>query len=116
MVKKNIYELQPLRIQSGWKVEFNSFTEYDLLLHDKNVAFDYLSEDLLQLHFSRNNVELLIDLGWYPSGDIDGNYKLVMLKDFNWEFPIEKLITKSKNDVIYQIEYWCCYGFFSKHL
>ena len=25
------YELQPLRLQSGWKIEFNNFTEYDIL-------------------------------------------------------------------------------------
>ena len=29
------YELQPLRIQAGWKIVYNSFIEYDF---DINVA------------------------------------------------------------------------------
>lgn len=25
------YELQPLRIQAGWKIQYNNFTEYDII-------------------------------------------------------------------------------------
>lgn len=28
-----MYELQPLRIQTGWKIENNNFTEYDIDIH-----------------------------------------------------------------------------------
>lgn len=40
------YELQPLRLQTGWKIEFNNFTEYDIDLHGESDLYE-LSEDLL---------------------------------------------------------------------
>lgn len=30
------YELQPLRIQAGWKVEYNNFSEYDIDEHGES--------------------------------------------------------------------------------
>lgn len=35
------YELQPLRIQTGWKIGYNNFTEYDIDTYGEN--------DLLEL-------------------------------------------------------------------
>jgi len=29
-VQEMYYELQPLRLQAGWKIELNNFSEYDL--------------------------------------------------------------------------------------
>ena len=42
------YELQPLRIQAGWKIQYNSFTEYDIEIHGLN--------DLLELNVSVKNL------------------------------------------------------------
>ena len=112
------FELQPLRIQAGWKVEYNSFTDYDIELHNRNEMFSYLVEDLLQLSFHKevSSVSLIIDLGWYPSGDTNGSYKLYLVKDSNWSAPLEIFETKSKSEVVSKIEYWVCYGFFCKYL
>ncbi len=33
------YELQPLRIQAGWKIEYNNFTEYDIDMHGESDFF-----------------------------------------------------------------------------
>ena len=117
-MERQIFELQPLRIHSGWKVEFNDFTEYDLSVDDKSLAHTYLIEDLLQLSFTHkdNSTILLIDLGWYPDGDTDGSYKLYMIKDYNWDAPLEAFETKQKAEIISRIEYWVCYGFFNKYL
>lgn len=52
------YELQPLRIQTGWKIEYNNFTEYDIGIHGPNDVFE-LNENLLRLH--NENANLMID-------------------------------------------------------
>ena len=106
------YELQPLRIQAGWKIEYNNFTEYDVGIHGSNDLFE-LNEDLLRLHNEKAN--LIIDLGWYPNHDINGKYLLLLVKDYNWDCPLEQMTTISKNEIIVCIEKWVCHGFFAKY-
>ncbi|MBD5524929.1 MAG: hypothetical protein HDR04_11045 [Lachnospiraceae bacterium] len=106
------YELQPLRIQAEWKIEFNNFTEYDIDEHGENDSFE-LHEDLLRLYNEKAN--LIIDLGWYPSYDINGNYLLLLVKDFKWDCPLEHVSSKSKKEIVTCIEKWVCYGFFAKY-
>ena len=108
------FGLQPLRIQAGWKVEYNMFSEYDPDIDGAEYAYE-LCEDLLQL---RNN-NLLLDLGWYPHGDIGGSYKLYLVdstRESPFESPLEVFMSKSKQEVIKIIEYWTNYGFYSKYL
>ena len=52
---KIMYGLQPLRLQAGWRIECNNFTEYDIAVHGKQDCYE-LHEDLLQLlgQFTRN--------------------------------------------------------------
>lgn len=107
-----MYELQPLRLQAGWKIEFNDFTEYDMAVHGKHDSFE-LHEDLLQLMNEKAN--LVIDLGWYPSYDVNGNYLLLFIKGYDWDSPLEKVITKSKNEIIACIEKWVDAGFWKKY-
>lgn len=47
---------------------------------------------------------LLIDLGWYPAYDINGNYVLELIRNFDWDRPLKRVVSKSKNDIIYDIE------------
>ncbi len=108
------FELQPLRISTGWTVAYNMFSEYDPEKDGAEYACE-LCEDLLQL----KNQNLLIDLGWYPQGDIEGSYTLCLVdaaKDSPFASPLEVFRTKSKQEVVYKIEYWTNYGFFSKYL
>ncbi len=114
MITIKTFELQPLRISAGWFVSYNMFSEYDPDIDGENYSYE-LCEDMLQL---KNN-NLLIDLGWYPHGDIKGNYKLYLVdttKDFPFETPLEFFCSKSKKEIIYMIEYWTNFGFFSKYL
>ena len=106
------YELQPLRIQAGWKIQYNSFTEYDIEIHGLNDLLE-LNEDLLQLYNEKAN--LIIDLGWYPSHNIDGNYILRLVKNYKWDCPLEQITSKSKREIIACIEKWTCYDFFVKY-
>lgn len=101
------YELQPLRLTSGWKIEFNSFTEYDVIKYGEEDSFE-LCEDLLQLYNEKSN--LIIDLGWYQNFDINGNYVLLLIKNFNWDAPLRKVVSKSKKEIKDYIEKWVYYG------
>ena len=60
------YELQPLRLQTGWKIEYNNFTEYDRDIHGESGLFE-LHEDLLQLRYEKEN--LIID--YYKGEDYE---------------------------------------------
>ena len=104
------FEIQPLRLLAGWTVEFNGFYQCD----PNNCSnFDaYFTEDLLQLSNSRFN--LVIDLGWY--GDINGTYKLFLVKNCNWEKPLEVVSTRNPAVIIEKIELWSNYYFFQKYL
>lgn len=57
---------------------------------------------------------LLIDLGWYPAYDINGNYVLELIRNFDWDRPLKRVVSKSKNDIIYDIEKWVCYDCLTK--
>ena len=43
-----------------------------------------LSEDLLQISF----INKILDVGWYPDQEVNGFFKIVLIKDMNWDSPI----------------------------
>ena len=97
------HRLQPLRIPTGWTVEYNGLYEMD----PPDVAEDdwdtFLSEDLLQMkqeHFNR-----LLDVGWYRSGNpVDGAYGLVVYEgDFRGKLLFE-LRTADRAQLVSEIE------------
>lgn len=107
------FELQPLRLAAGWTIEYNDFTEYDLDKHGKEYSYE-LHEDLLQLCLNSKN--LRIDLGWYPNADENGCYVLVLIKNSDWNLPLQEVRTRSKQEIIACIEKWTHYEFYSKYL
>ncbi|MDQ1925018.1 hypothetical protein [Massilia pseudoviolaceinigra] len=48
---------------------------------------DYLKEDLLQIVFPD---DVVLDVGWYPSFDEQGRFLLMLVKDANWDEPVER--------------------------
>ena len=46
-----------------------------------------LTEDLIQIEYDNG---YLIDIGWYPEYDAEGNFIVQLIKDYNWENPIYK--------------------------
>lgn len=46
---------------------------------------DELKEDMLQIYFPNGYV---LDVGWRPSFEINGQFKLLLIKDYNWECPV----------------------------
>ena len=107
-----IHELQPLRLQTGWTVQWNDFTEYDMAVHGPGDAFE-LHEDLLQLFHQKTG--LTIDLGWYPSYDPGGHYRLLLVQNHQWDQPLERVETRLKAEVIACVEKWVNHGFWSKY-
>ncbi len=106
------YDLQPLRLPTGWEITFNNFTEYDINKHSEDDLSE-LNEDLLQLY--NKNANLTVDLGWYPSHNKNGQYILLMIKNYDWDCPLEKVMSKSKDEIVNCIEKWVNCGFFSKY-
>ena len=96
--------LQPLRIPSGWTVNYNHFSEYDPLTESPEYLYE-LSEDMLQME----NDRFLIDLGWYPEMDLNGRFILVLAdrtRERPFEHPIERFETRDKAEVTAKIEEW----------
>lgn len=109
----------PLRIPQGYAVCFNEFYDIVPFSHsDKDflLVSGYFKEDILQI--SKMDVEdgrwiipeehLIIDLGWYPDGDPDGQYTLKLAtirKDLDWE-TIKVHKTRDRFEVRDTIEEW----------
>ena len=50
---KKYYELQPLRLQGGWKIEFNNFTEYDICTQSKSEIISNIEKWVCYGFFSK---------------------------------------------------------------
>ena len=65
------------------------------------------------------NNELLIDLGWYPHGDLEGSYKLYMVNitfEAPFQHPLEVFSSRSKTEILEKLEYWTNSGFYQKYI
>lgn len=62
---------------------------YDDLSSLKNIdlsnQIDLLKEDMLQVEHSES---YLLDVGWYPSFDINGSFQIRAIKDYDWGTPL----------------------------
>jgi fibronectin type 3 domain-containing protein len=98
--------LQPLRIPAGWLVEYNDgLYECDPL--PERVAEDdrifFFKEDMLQMKHLRR--DRLLDLGWYPEGDLAaGAYKVVVYEgDFRGRL-LHEFRTADRRTIVAEIE------------
>ncbi|CDG22859.1 conserved protein of unknown function [Xenorhabdus poinarii G6] len=70
-------------LEKSGVIIFNDFSiSDDIPLKNQ---LDELKEDMLQVEFPNG---YLLDIGWKPSFEIDGKFKLVLIKEFNWENPV----------------------------
>ncbi|MHC1683094.1 MAG: hypothetical protein AB6733_09125 [Clostridiaceae bacterium] len=54
-----------------------------------------LKEDLLQVDYSEKEVNTyVIDVGWYPELDLKGNFRIVIIRNFDW---VNSVINKTSN-------------------
>jgi hypothetical protein len=96
--------LQPLRIPSGFKIEWNEFYAYDPSTeYDEKDHLHYLTEELLQLKYHQE--ELVVDLGWY--GDTsrrEGYFQLLLLRGLRWEEPLVRITSPSLTQITDKLE------------
>lgn len=72
------YELQPLKITGGWKIEWNHFMAIDpLQLSDDDLAWIDFSENLAAFTYRKYD----ITLGWYGRLDKNGYYGVSIFKN-----------------------------------
>ncbi|KMT53274.1 hypothetical protein [Pseudomonas fildesensis] len=69
---------------------------YDELSLLQNLGIEHqlndLKEDMLQVEYPDG---FLLDVGWYPSFDIKGNFNIKIIKDYQWESPTLTLTAHS---------------------
>ena len=62
------------------------YNDFDI---NPNIPFEKqifsLKEDMFQVNY---NDKYLIDIGWSPDFDINGKFKIRIIKDFDWVNPI----------------------------
>lgn len=63
---------------------------------------DNLKEDLLQVNFYN---KYLIDIGWYPEFDKNGQFKISVIKEYDWDNPICISICKTIEDLKKKFEH-----------
>src|ERR1700722_3170759 len=98
--------LHPLRIPTGWHVEYNNgLWELDPVadLIPVEERWWIFKQDMLQMvqpHFNR-----LLDVGWYPEGDLaEGRYRLVVYEgDFKGRL-LQKFETRDRILLVAEIE------------
>lgn len=107
-MKQHDLEIQPLPIPSGWKVMWNHLLKTDITSFppDDRIWF-YLTEDLVYIvpKKPRNNADnYAIDLGWYPDGNPDGQYGLVVIRNNDWNNPVESVDSRNHEEIVKKIE------------
>ncbi|MGK9268220.1 hypothetical protein KXR56_16350 [Bacillus inaquosorum] len=103
-------ELQPLsqqvpnflrlRIPAGWTVDYITLKDTDpktLEASDDAWLFDF-NQDLLQISHKTKN--LLLDVGWYPEGDPTGSYGIELIKNEDWENPLEDIMCTELEELL----------------
>lgn len=76
----NIQEI----IGNKGKIVFDDLSTIDISLGIENNNIDDLKEDLLQVELANGNV---LDVGWYPSFDIEGHFSVCIIKNYDWMEP-----------------------------
>lgn len=98
--------MQPLRIPSGWTVQYNSgLHEIDpdpAIVPESEVQW-YFKQDLLQMTHTRR--DRLLDVGWYPDGDLaNGAFGLVVSAgDFRGRL-LHEFETRDRHELVAEIE------------
>lgn len=93
-----------LKIPAGWTVDYITLKDTDpknLEANDDTWLFDF-NQDLLQISHKTKN--LLLDVGWYPEGDPTGSYGIELIKNEDWENPVEDIVCIELKELIKQLD------------
>ncbi|MCI2229460.1 hypothetical protein MC378_09805 [Polaribacter sp. MSW13] len=106
-------ELQPLRITSGWNIEWNLFYEAD----PSEKTMHYLDASSL-LHLNNYSLMRAINLDFKPENDVNGYFNLRVINltevlnlktkkityDGDWENLYYEFTSKSRIEIVKEIE------------
>lgn len=83
----------------NYKISYHDF----LLDEERALAdqIDNLKEDLLQVSLNEN---LLLDIGWQPSFNINGRFIIQVIEHYDWDSPIQRVETNSIQDLLFQLD------------
>ena len=94
----------------NWPLFFSKYncnykiSYHDFLLDDERALadqIDNLKEDLLQVSLNEN---LLLDIGWQPSFNINGRFIIQVIEHYDWDSPIQRVETNSIQDLLFQLD------------
>lgn len=99
------HSLVKLSIPSGWNMVINIFYYIKLSEMEKdNKLYITLSQDLMYIEKKGRKVTLGIDVGWYPEMDPDGCYRIEVIRNDEWDKPLEKYESRDIDDIIIKVE------------
>jgi hypothetical protein len=88
------FDISQINFSQG-KIEFN---DLDLNVSEPLInQLDNLKEDLLQVSYANG---LLLDVGWYPSFDENGEFQIRVIENNNWDEPVYSSETNSIDGLI----------------
>ncbi|MBY8911646.1 hypothetical protein KY305_02580 [Bacillus sp. YC2] len=93
-----------LKIPDGWTIDYNTLKDTNpkaLGAEDEAWLFDF-NQDLLQISHKMKN--LLLDVGGYPEGDLTGSYGKELIKNEEWERPLEDVMCEEPNELVKQLD------------
>lgn len=95
----------------SWNIDYDGIS---WLINESKLSFEEnkanytenlgLTEDMLQISYIKNNNDMyLIDVGWYPDCDINGYFRIVLIKNLDWFNPLAEHIVYYPNDIFNKI-------------
>jgi hypothetical protein len=103
--------LQPLRIPTGWLVEWNTFFDAQPPLdHQNDLSWEFAQDMLLIIN---NHIGVVIDVDWCPNLK-RGVFRLTAVRLYenddamsrSWDKPLKHLHTRSKETIVRTLERW----------
>jgi hypothetical protein len=100
----------PLIIPGGWIVYKNNFSALEPIVENGVFINSKLFvEDLLKIERlvpeDRDWPRFSLNMGWYPSENIDGTYRLVLLLG-NWDYVLKTYTTRDYKEMQSTINQW----------
>ncbi len=105
-MRKLSFEIVDIEVGPGWKLTYNTLFNLDPESNDltpeelEHYSLGMLTQDLVQIESNFG----LIDVGWYPDSELDGCFRLRVLKkegeSFDWQNPISSFETRSLEELI----------------
>jgi hypothetical protein len=105
--------LQPLRIPTGWAVEWNTFFEAEPRFKSWDDTSWHFGRDMLLLSNDHRGVS--IDLEWVPAHRASGRFVITAVRQFHdpehgrsgdWDHPLKRMETRSKRKAVETVEAW----------